>query len=371
MKTKSRETWREEGDGLLLRVLPVLALVLLIFLFMMRPAGYRSDPPPVSSDSQGLVVERAPSAPVIREIPPPKANVAADTPVFCLPPAVAWTPMPTPTPAGGGVLRRIAFASNRGDGRHYQLYMMDADGNHLERLTHSQAFDRDPHFSYDGTQLAFSSNRSGNYEIYVLDLETRDVKRLTRGGGDKSNPFWSPDNHHVLFTWHRGGTSELGIMRADGTHMRMLTDQEGDSHGYGFSPDGRYISYESTVNDRNEIFLYDLESRRSELLLETDDVSYRGDPVFSPVGDKLVFSSDVIARKLRQLYIYDIQWDRYYRVTDDAQDKDDPIFSPDGSKIAYVARWENAWNVYVMDADGRHARNVTRSYYDHVVPTWR
>jgi Tol biopolymer transport system component len=29
------------------------------------------------------------------------------------------------------------------------------------------------------------------------------------------------------------------------------------------------------------------------------------------------------------------------------------------------------YDIFVMDADGGNVRNLTRSYYDHIVPTWR
>jgi len=372
LKSKFFNLRAEDSDGSLLRILTLLALLFLLLLFLFGP-GYRPAPsqprveiPPAGS-VEPLEVKPAALAPARA-----KARYIAAEPALPIPPVATSTPMPTPTPAGGGILRKIAFASNRTDGHYYQLFIMDADGHNLERLTESQAFDRDPHFSYDGTRLAFSSNRDkGVYQIYVLDLDTRAIRQLTFGGPDKTNPFWSPDNSQLLCTIHKQGSSELAVMRADGSDLHQLTNTFGDSHGYGFSPDGREISYESTMHNRNEIFILDLKTRQPSMLIETDEVSYRGDPVFSPLGDKLVFSSDVLAHNQRQLYIFDLNWRKYYRVTDDDLDKDDPIFSPDGSKIAYIARWENAWNIFVMDSDGKHARNLTKSYYDHVVPTWR
>ena len=70
-------------------------------------------------------------------------------------------------------------------------------------------------------------------------------------------------------------------------------------------------------------------------ILETDELTYRGDPVFSPLGDRMIFSSDAREHQTRQLYIYNLNLQQYYQLTDDQMDKDDPIFSPDGKSLAY------------------------------------
>lgn len=357
-----------DDEGTFLKSVTLLALLalILIFIFGYRPTATLTTSLEVLSAAEPVLA--AAVAPLPRILAQPKTLYLAERPVF---PVMQPTPMPTPTPAGGGILRKIAFTSNRVDGRHYQLYIMDADGSNCERLLESQAFDRDPHLSYDGQQLAFSSNRTTIYQIYVMDLATRAIRQVTDGPGDKTNPFWSPDNRSLLYTLHRDGSAEAGMISADGSQMHQLTNFFGHTHGYGFSPDGLYITLESSRNNRSEIFIMKLRDRKIIPLIDTDELTYRGDPVFSPVGNKLVFSSNTLDHMTRQLYIYDLNWQKYYRITEDDLDKDDPIFSPDGSLIAYVAKWENAWNIFVMDADGQHVRNLTCSYYDNLVPSWR
>ncbi len=356
-----------EDDGAILKGLTLFSFIVLLLVCFFT---YRSLDP----SSRQMVISRPNPSQVslsrIKFVAEPRALYLSGEPAFS--PFLSITPIPMPTPTGGGILRKIAFTSNRADGRHYQIYMMDANGKKVERLMESESFDRDPHFSYDGQSIAFTSNRSGTYQIYVLDLGTQAARQLTTGTQDKTNPFWSPDGSRLLYTVHVKGSFEVGIMNADGSQARQITNESfGDSHGYGFAPDGRRISFESTMNNRNEVFIMDLESMRSRALIETDELSYRGDPVFSPTGNKIVFCSSTLDRRTRQLYIYDLDWKKYYRITDDALDKDDPIFSPDGTRIAYVARWQNAWNIFVADADGKYARNLTRSHYDNVVPSWR
>lgn len=57
---------------------------------------------------------------------------------------------------------KVIFASNHGTERGYpfNLYMIDTLGNNLEKLTHDNVFDAFPVFSNDGKHLVFSSNRN-------------------------------------------------------------------------------------------------------------------------------------------------------------------------------------------------------------------
>jgi dipeptidyl aminopeptidase/acylaminoacyl peptidase len=61
------------------------------------------------------------------------------------------------------------------------------------RLTNEAAEDRDPAWSPDGQQVAFSSNRKdGNFELYVMRADGSKVRRLTKEPGPDGEPFWVP-----------------------------------------------------------------------------------------------------------------------------------------------------------------------------------
>jgi Tol biopolymer transport system component len=85
-------------------------------------------------------------------------------------PAITTSSSPSPAasaPASAVAFQgRILFYSER-DGNN-EIYLMNADGTGLERLTDDPADDRDPVWSPDGTKIAFASNREGQDED--LDL---------------------------------------------------------------------------------------------------------------------------------------------------------------------------------------------------------
>jgi TolB protein len=350
-----------DADDFSLGALVVLSLLALVLLFVSGPCYSPYTPPPPATPTPEV-------GPQVFAIPRP---AGPSLPRSTFTPTPADTPLPTPTPPGGG-FRSIAFASNRADGRYLQLYLMDADGNHVERLTHSQAFDRDPHLAHDRESLAFCSNRDGGYyQIYVLNLTTRAVRRLTFGNEDKTNPIWSPDGRTLIFTWQTRDRFQLAVMNADGSEMRQLTDTYGDNHAYSFSPDRTQIAFESGINHRSEIYHLDLATRNITRLIQSDDLTQCGNPVFNPAGKTLLFTSDVTKRRIQQIYVLDLASGQYSRITHDDISRDDPIYSPDGTLISYAALWEGAWNIYRMRSDGTEVKNLTNSYFDNNGPTWR
>jgi Tol biopolymer transport system component len=83
--------------------------------------------------------------------------------------------------------KQIAFTSTR-DGRQ-QIYVVNADGTALRRVSQSTVNDWSPTWSQDGNWIAFTSTRQGSTDIYIMDTHGGNVKRMTTTGGDR--PVWS------------------------------------------------------------------------------------------------------------------------------------------------------------------------------------
>ncbi|UCC43461.1 MAG: Tol-Pal system beta propeller repeat protein TolB [Candidatus Zixiibacteriota bacterium] len=86
---------------------------------------------------------------------------------------------------------RITFVSRTKRGR-FDLASVDTSGADYRILTEFGR-NENPHFSPDGKQIVFSSNRLGPFEIFTMDLTGRNQRRLTRTGGN-TNPTWGPLN---------------------------------------------------------------------------------------------------------------------------------------------------------------------------------
>ena len=53
--------------------------------------------------------------------------------------------------------------------------------------------------SPDGRQIAFMSARDGNPEIYVMNADGSNLRRLTNHPAGESSPTWSPSGSQIAF----------------------------------------------------------------------------------------------------------------------------------------------------------------------------
>jgi tetratricopeptide (TPR) repeat protein len=78
-----------------------------------------------------------------------------------------------------------------------------------------------------GNRLAFMSRRDGNWEIYVADAAGGSLQRLTDNQANDGLPTWSPDGQAIAFVSDRGGVWAVWVMSPDGSNCRKLFDVGG------------------------------------------------------------------------------------------------------------------------------------------------
>jgi Tol biopolymer transport system component len=85
-----------------------------------------------------------------------------------------------------------------------------------------------PTWSPDGKHLAFTMFDSDS-EIYVIDANGLNLTRLTSNPDTDDYPCWSPDGSQIAFISRRSGTKSIYIMNSDGTNPTKLIDTFGNS----------------------------------------------------------------------------------------------------------------------------------------------
>jgi Tol biopolymer transport system component len=239
---------------------------------------------------------------------------------------------------------------------HMDIFEANPDGTGLKRLTHAKGYDAEGSYSADGKHIVFCSNRDGNLELYIMDADGQHVRQLTHTPGCyNGGPFFSPDGKRVIFRSDRKKKDflQIYVINSDGTGERALTDNEGVNWGPYWYPDGKHIVYaaadhsnptvrpnydlwwmetdpkpnplnrrlsrglrrvmpaltaiSSTISPPSTAFLYpfctkEFPSRKIRLTFAPGaDVL----PVFSPDGKRLMWTSTRDGRQPAQLYIAD------------------------------------------------------------------
>jgi Tol biopolymer transport system component len=91
-----------------------------------------------------------------------------------------------------------------------------------------QSVKTDPMYSPDGLKIAFISTHDGDPEIFVMNADGTGLKKLTDNTAVDAAPSWSPDGGKIVFTSDRGGSFELYRMNSDGSQQQLIpTSVEG------------------------------------------------------------------------------------------------------------------------------------------------
>ncbi len=227
---------------------------------------------------------------------------------------------------------RIAFKSNQGNGA-YDIYVMNAEGGNIVRVTDHAANDHDPAWMPDGQSLIFMSERDSRGDLYRVWLNDRRVDRLTRHFvGVAMMPNVSPDGRSVAFaaqTLARLQFWEFQVHVLDlATGRTRALDNSGGACWPAWSPDGRSIANVLLATEPSVIQVRGANGEAAR--------SLRGDPA---------------------------RW-HYY-----------PDWSPDGQSLALsVSPQHHAgedWDLAVMAPDGSRYQRLTTGPGNDRVPDWR
>jgi Tol biopolymer transport system component len=129
---------------------------------------------------------------------------------------------------------------------------MKADGTGLAAITHLKisVLDFAPKYSPDGATIAFdSSGRSGvQSAIYLMNANGSTVRRLTLPGLLATSPHWSPDGSRIVFSTHccaRRRTAEIWVINVDKTGLHEITFP-GQRHDFSasYAPAGDKIAFQ-------------------------------------------------------------------------------------------------------------------------------
>ncbi|MCK5146409.1 PD40 domain-containing protein [bacterium] len=210
------------------------------------------------------------------------------------------------------------------------LWVVPASGGDARRLTDHQAYDREPIWSPDGTQIAFTSNRNSNDDVYIVDVAGGTPKQLTWHSGNDLATDWTPDGKSIIFSSNRASMSSLYIIPTKGGNPQSLVDTYWSWPFAGkVSPDGESL-----------VFALGMENRAWWR------TGYRGS------NASKIWTRSIDGGKA-------VQW------IDDQANCFSPHWIDNGKAIVYITDKNGIYNVWKISDAGGTAQPLTKFKKDH------
>jgi uncharacterized protein YjdB len=182
------------------------------------------------------------------------------------------------------VVGDLLLVSNRGGA--FGIYQMRVSGSAgLLPILADNATNIQAALSPDRTKVAFSSNRSSNYDLYLMDADGRNLQRLTSNPGNEGEPAWMPDGKHIIYTASTGSSTQIASIAIDASDDRQLTTGPSRNQSPAVSADGRTIAFVSTRDGNQEIYTMNPDGSSQRRI--TKNSARDSNPRFFPSGELL------------------------------------------------------------------------------------
>ena len=157
------------------------------------------------------------------------------------------------------VVGDLVYSANRG-GTTFGIYQLSlADPSRIVPLLADSFQNVQPALSPDRTTIAFSSNRQGDFELYLMDADGQNLRRITTQPGADGDPAWTPDGKRIVYTSTCAGASQIFSVNRDGEQSMQLTTPGGGNASPVVSPDGKSIAFISGRDGNDEVYRMDLD----------------------------------------------------------------------------------------------------------------
>ena len=228
-----------------------------------------------------------------------------------------------------------------------------------------------PSISPNGKYFAFYTEENiFSLDLFLADASTGEIiKTLSSTSRDnhidafsilESAASFSPFSDRLAFTVFAKGKNKLAIVDVANPNRQKEYNLPGvpSFNNPSWSPDGEQILVSGTVEGQNDLFLFNINTRKVKQL--TDDRYAELTPSWSPDGRYIVFSTDQLtetslassARSSYRLAILDTQT-KEVEVLDffPGADNLNPIFGPEGRKVYFLSNADGFRNLYELDLE--------------------
>ena len=242
------------------------------------------------------------------------------------------------------------------------VWVADRDGKNSRRLTTYPGTEGNPHFSPDGSQVAFSGEYDGNTDVFTVPVDGGEPKRLTWHPHPDIVKGWTNDGQNVVFASGRENAPYAipdrfwKVSLKGGLEESLHIPRVWQGH---FSPDGKRFAYQMIFPWENEWRNYRGGQNNPIRILDLanfdqETLPWEGSKDWDPnwLGDQIFFLSD--RDFAMNVWAYDLKTKKLSQITHFKEFDCKNLGSGGGMLI-----FENGGWLYTLDPKGGEPQKLS------------
>ncbi len=302
------------------------------------------------------------------------------------------------------LLSVLSFAQNDNGGSRTSSGLERPGERHLRNVRQLTfgGENAEAYWSGDGRSLIFQSKRDGRAcdQIYTMRVdEGAEARMVSTGGGATTCSYFFPNGKRILYAsthgaakecpprpdyskgyiWPIHTTFDIYAARPDGTEVKRLTSTPGYDAEATVSADGKRIVFTSMRDGDLDLYTMNADGRNVRRL--TTELGYDGGAFFSRDGKRIVYRSyhpktpeqveryrarlreNVIEPNVFEIWVMDADGRNKRQITKLGAASFAPYFLPDGKHIIFSSNVNDPkgrnFDLYMVGADGEGLERVT------------
>lgn len=216
------------------------------------------------------------------------------------------------------------------------------------------------------SRIAMVGRVNGVTEIYISDADGGSMFRLTQDGTLSLTPKWEPTGKGLFYTGYLRGYPGVYHIDLERNRRRLVAGYPGLNTGAVVSPDGQHIALVLSRTGNPELYVKNLATERLVRLTYTPH-AVEASPSWSPDGRQIVYVSD--STGMPQLYVIGVDRREPRRLTFRNRENVSPNWGPDG-RIVHATRVGAGYQLAITDSSTGEMTQITDGPATHEEPTW-
>jgi Tol biopolymer transport system component len=244
-----------------------------------------------------------------------------------------------------------------------ELFVISPDGTGERQLTTTPDEKGTLAWTPDGRQILWSDFAHETSHLYAINPEGTKQREIAKVPG--RGPTFAPDGSRLLYMTGTWTATRLMMAASDGSKPQPITDGSSIAWNSHWSPDGKRIAFTSRSDPKADLAIFVMNADGSGRRQLSRFVAGSGNaqwPVWSPNGHQLAIQVNRPQAHDAHIWILDATTGdaRKLAAHDQPYLDETPSWFPDGKRIAFQSNRTGKVEVWVMNADGSGARQITR-----------